>query len=101
MPTAAHLMRPLLLTLFLTWGWGSSFGQVPLIFDTDMDTDCDDASALAMLHALADAGEVEILATVVSSKYAWSVPCVAAIIEELMSRPPQKADRPFSEIRHR
>jgi hypothetical protein len=52
---------------------------VRIIFDTDMDTDCDDAGALAMLHALADAGEVEILATVVSSRYAWSVPCVAAI----------------------
>lgn len=53
--------------------------QVRIIFDTDMDTDCDDAGALAMLHALADAGEAEILATVVSSKYRWSVPCTAAI----------------------
>lgn len=49
------------------------------MFDTDMDTDCDDAGALAMLHSLADAGEVEILSTVVSSKYEWSVPCVMAI----------------------
>lgn len=24
---------------------------VPIIFDTDMDTDCDDAGALAALHA--------------------------------------------------
>jgi hypothetical protein len=52
---------------------------VRVIFDTDMDTDCDDAGALAMLHALADAGEAEILATVVSSRYQWAVPCVAAI----------------------
>ena len=52
---------------------------VPVIFDTDMDTDCDDAGALAMLHALADAGEVRILATVVSSKYPYSAPCVEAI----------------------
>jgi len=52
---------------------------VSIIFDTDMDTDCDDAGALAMLHAMADAGEVNILATVVSSKYSCSAPCVEAI----------------------
>jgi len=50
-----------------------------IIFDTDMDTDCDDAGALAMLHTLADQGEVEILATMVSSRYAWSAPCVEVI----------------------
>lgn len=53
--------------------------QTKIIFDTDMDTDCDDAGALAILHALADRGEAEILATVVSSRYSWSVPCVEAI----------------------
>ncbi len=53
--------------------------QVKIIFDTDMDTDCDDAGALAVLHALADRGEAEILATVVSSRFRWSVPCVEAI----------------------
>ena len=53
--------------------------QVKIIYDTDMDTDCDDAGALAILHALADRGEAEILATVVSSRYSWSVPCVEAI----------------------
>ena len=52
---------------------------VKLIFDTDMDSDCDDAGALAMLHALADRGEVEILATMVSSKHPWSALCVDAI----------------------
>lgn len=53
--------------------------QTKIIYDTDMDTDCDDAGALAILHALADRGEAEILATVVSSRYPWSVPCVEAI----------------------
>ena len=33
-----------------------------VIFETDMCTDVDDVGALAMLHALADEGEVEILA---------------------------------------
>ncbi len=32
-----------------------------ILLDTDMLTDCDDAGALAMLHALADLGEAEIL----------------------------------------
>ncbi len=57
----------------------ASGGPVRIIFDTDMDSDCDDAGALAVLHALADRGEVEILATVVSSLYQWNVPCVEAI----------------------
>ncbi len=52
---------------------------VRIIFDTDMDTDCDDAGALALLHALADLGEAEILATVVSTKYPWSVGAAQAI----------------------
>ena len=52
---------------------------IKIIFDTDMDTDCDDVGALAMLHALAGRKEIEILATTVSSRYAWSAPCVEAI----------------------
>jgi inosine-uridine nucleoside N-ribohydrolase len=36
---------------------------VKVIFDTDYTTDCDDPGALAVLHALADLGELEILAT--------------------------------------
>jgi inosine-uridine nucleoside N-ribohydrolase len=39
---------------------------VKIFFDTDMETDCDDAGALAILHALANRGECEILATVTS-----------------------------------
>jgi len=52
---------------------------VKIIVDTDMATDCDDAGAFAVLHALADNGECEILATVVSSKNPWSVPAVNVI----------------------
>ena len=33
---------------------------VPILFDTDMDTDCDDVGAMAILHTLADRGEEEI-----------------------------------------
>jgi hypothetical protein len=46
----------------------SSAPRIPaVIFDTDMGSDCDDAGALAVLHALADAGEVRILGVIFSS----------------------------------
>lgn len=41
---------------------------VKVIFDTDMANDCDDAGALAVLNALADLGEAEILAVVTNRK---------------------------------
>ncbi len=37
--------------------------RVPIIFDTDLGYDCDDAGALGVLHALADLGEANPLAT--------------------------------------
>lgn len=52
---------------------------IPIIFDTDMDTDCDDVGALAMLHALADSGEAEILGVVCNAPTPWAAPCVEAI----------------------
>jgi hypothetical protein len=52
---------------------------VRVIFDTDMDSDCDDPAALAMLHALADRGECVILATIASSRTEGSAACIDAI----------------------
>ncbi len=52
---------------------------VPIIFDSDMDGDCDDVAALALLHVLADRGEAEILATVTSSRSVFSPQCMSAI----------------------
>ena len=52
---------------------------VKVIFDTDMQSDVDDIGAMAVLHALADRGELEILCTMVSVTYPWSVPCVDAV----------------------
>jgi hypothetical protein len=46
---------------------GAEAKRPAVIFDTDMGSDCDDAGALAALHALADAGEVRILGVVFSS----------------------------------
>jgi len=53
--------------------------KMKVIFDTDMESDVDDTGALAMLHALADNGEVEILATLSSSLNPWSVPTIDVI----------------------
>ncbi len=59
----------------------NAFSKTPvrLIFDTDMAPDYDDVGALALLHALADFGEVEILATVSSNKCQTCVPCIEVI----------------------
>lgn len=48
-----------------------------IIFDTDMGPDYDDVGAIAVLHALADSGECEILATVASDAH----PSIAPTIE--------------------
>ncbi|MGN6354500.1 MAG: nucleoside hydrolase [Parafilimonas sp.] len=42
---------------------------VSVIFDSDMGPDYDDVGAIALLHAFADKGEVNILATIASTKY--------------------------------
>ena len=50
---------------------------VKVIFDTDMGPDYDDVGAIAVLHALADSGECEILATISCNSH----PSVAPTIE--------------------
>ncbi|HQN01733.1 MAG TPA: hypothetical protein PLL36_11685, partial [Candidatus Hydrogenedentes bacterium] len=53
--------------LLLLWASFSYSSTVPkIIFDTDMTGDCDDCGALAVLHALADRGEVEVLGCIAS-----------------------------------
>lgn len=64
-------MRNILLILLFANHAGISAqaeSPVQIIFDTDMDNDCDDAGALAVLHALADKGEAEILAVVTNRR---------------------------------
>lgn len=68
----------LLLLLFTACG-GSKDNKVNLIFDTDMAPDYDDVGALAILHAMADSGEVNILATVSSNQCPTAVPCIDVI----------------------
>ena len=57
----------------------ASAAPVKVIFDTDMLTDFDDVGALACLHALADAGECEILATISSTRGNASVGAIEVI----------------------
>lgn len=52
---------------------------VKIIFDTDMITDFDDVGALSCLHALADAGECEILATISCTRGNASVGAIEII----------------------
>lgn len=59
--------------------WSPDGDTVGVVLDTDMATDCDDAGALAVLHALARRGEAEILATVVNNRGPRSAGAVAAI----------------------
>ncbi len=74
-------MKHLLLFCFCLFFSGVIFAQkqtspTPVIFDTDMGPDYDDAGAIAVLHAFADSGNINILATMASTKYEG----VAAVI---------------------
>lgn len=61
--------------------------QTPLvIFDSDMGPDYDDVGAIAMLHTLADSGQVKILATVASTKYE-GVASVFDVLNTYFKRP--------------
>ncbi|MGC1390632.1 MAG: nucleoside hydrolase [Bacteroidales bacterium] len=52
---------------------------VKIIFDTDLGPDYDDVGALAFLHAMADSGKVDILATVSSNKNELVAPSISVI----------------------
>ncbi len=63
-----------LLIIFISLS-GNLFAQkthikpVPIIFDSDIGPDYDDAGAITMLHVLEDRDEAKILATIASNKY--------------------------------
>ena len=60
---------------------GFIFSQpVPIIFDTDMGSDCDDAGALALLHWYEGQGKAEIIACIYSS---GKVPYGAGIVDAI------------------
>ena len=56
-----------------------SIQPVKIIFDTDLGPDYDDVGALAFLHAMADSGKAEILATIASNKNDLVAPSIDVI----------------------
>jgi inosine-uridine nucleoside N-ribohydrolase len=59
---------------------------VAIIFDSDMGPDYDDVGAITLLHAFADSGYVNILATVASTKYV-GVAAVFDVFNTYFGRP--------------
>ncbi len=62
--------------IFLTF---ASHAQVNIIYETDMESDIDDAATLGMLHALADNGECNILAVMHNTSDEFGVGVIDAI----------------------
>jgi hypothetical protein len=54
---------------------------VPVIFDSDMETDCDDAGALATVLALCDRGDARLLACICDAPTPWGPPCIQRILD--------------------
>ncbi len=72
----------LLCGILLAWGCKErgithASHDIPrIIFDTDMGPDYDDVGAIAVLHALADSGECELLATLASDGHPMIAPTI-------------------------
>ena len=79
-----------ILLCFCLWISVSSLAQkakpVPVIFDSDMGPDYDDVGAITLLHAFADSGYIDILATVASTKYEGVV-AVFSVLNTYFKRP--------------
>jgi inosine-uridine nucleoside N-ribohydrolase len=67
-----------------------------IIFDSDLGPDYDDVGALAFLHAMADSGKAEILATVSSNKHELVAPSIN-VINTFFGRPGLPIGAPKSE----
>ena len=69
---------------------------VRLILDTDMGPDYDDVGAVAVMYALADSGEVQVLATLSSNKDERTVPCLD-VLNTYFNHPDMPLGAPKSE----
>jgi inosine-uridine nucleoside N-ribohydrolase len=79
-----YFMSLFFVAICLFWSCTSHSGKkmdkaVKIIFDTDLGPDYDDVGALAFLHAMADSGKAEILATVTSNKHELVAPSIEVI----------------------
>jgi hypothetical protein len=78
--TAMHILGILLIiTISACNVQNDGHNGIPVILDTDMESDVDDVGALAMLHALADFSETEILGVMVCAENPWSTLCADRI----------------------
>src|SRR5690606_28333393 len=68
-----------LLTLLLALVAQAQPAPRPIILDTDLGPDSDDAGALAMLHTLESMGEARTLAVLCSTRNPWCAPAADAI----------------------
>lgn len=69
---------------------------VNLILDTDIGPDYDDVGAMAVMHALADSGEVKILATIACNQSPYTAP-VLNVLNTYFKKP----DIPIGVVRSR
>ncbi len=74
----------------------NTFVPVKIIFDTDLGPDYDDVGALAILHAMADSGKAEILATLASNKHELVAPAID-VINTYFNRPDLEIGSPKSD----
>ena len=82
-------MKTPLIIVFLIAGF-CSFAQqakpVNIIFDTDIAPDYDDVGAMALLHAFADKGEANILATISCNAFETTAPTLS-LLNTYFNRP--------------
>ncbi len=86
--TIKYLVIPIAVMFFASCHSGQvrETKPVKIIFDSDMGPDYDDVGALTMLHAFADSGKAEILATMASNRYEL-VATSLDVINTYFSRP--------------
>lgn len=86
----------IILILAVTGCKSGNNGPVKIIFDTDLGPDYDDVGALAFLHAMADSGKAEILATVSSNRHELVAPSIG-VINTYFNRPDLQIGAPKTE----
>ncbi|TZF82523.1 nucleoside hydrolase [Pedobacter sp. BS3] len=87
-------IKPILLGMFLCLAGLNLYAQfqpakgekLNVIFDSDMGPDYDDVGAIAMLHAYADSGYVNILATIACTRYE-EVASIFSVFNTYFKRP--------------
>ncbi len=79
------ILQLLLISIHYTYAQKTA-KPIPVIFDTDMGPDYDDAGAITLLHAFADDGKAKILATIASTKYE-GVAAVLNVFNTYFKRP--------------